>query len=271
MVKMYKTILFSIVLIVAISGCKKEGCTNSLAKNYDSEAVEDDGSCEDQTNLSLIFTHNFDGKSTGSSSYDLEKHVTENQDTVQIYQLKYLISDIVLYTEDGTSVPVKDYCLVDIFEVETHIIPGVFVKKANYTSIGFTIGFNEHNNSQYYSDLDDASWHWPPSVGGGWYIMEFYGYYKRSIQWESFKYYYGNTESNGETEPNHREVKLSAVSLTGDLSSIEIKMDIAEWFKNPSAWDFEHNGNDIWEHPAQKAIQAQAKSVFSIGTVQNQD
>lgn len=33
-------------ILVALGSCKKEGCTNPLAKNYDAKAKKDDGSCE---------------------------------------------------------------------------------------------------------------------------------------------------------------------------------------------------------------------------------
>ena len=39
------TALFSITLVFGFSSCKKKGCTNSSATNYDSEAKKDDGSC----------------------------------------------------------------------------------------------------------------------------------------------------------------------------------------------------------------------------------
>ena len=41
-------ILFSLIIIASLTaGCgKKEGCTNSMALNYDSDAEEDDGSCQ---------------------------------------------------------------------------------------------------------------------------------------------------------------------------------------------------------------------------------
>ncbi|MBK7131005.1 MAG: hypothetical protein IPM74_18655 [Crocinitomicaceae bacterium] len=38
--------LFLIGLFLSASSCKKPGCTNSLANNHNSEAKNDDGSCE---------------------------------------------------------------------------------------------------------------------------------------------------------------------------------------------------------------------------------
>jgi len=39
-------LLFATILIIGISSCKKKGCTNSNACNYDKTAEKDDGSCK---------------------------------------------------------------------------------------------------------------------------------------------------------------------------------------------------------------------------------
>ena len=45
---MKKTILFfAVASLVAVTSCKKKGCTDPTAINYDSEAEKDDGSCVD--------------------------------------------------------------------------------------------------------------------------------------------------------------------------------------------------------------------------------
>jgi hypothetical protein len=43
--KLNKIILAGIVLVGLATSCKKEGCTNPEATNYDAEAEKDDGSC----------------------------------------------------------------------------------------------------------------------------------------------------------------------------------------------------------------------------------
>lgn len=42
---MKKTLLFIAVIGLVFTACKKEGCTDSTATNYDENAVDDDGSC----------------------------------------------------------------------------------------------------------------------------------------------------------------------------------------------------------------------------------
>ncbi len=39
-------LIMAFILIAGINSCSKKGCTNKLAVNYDSNATEDDGSCD---------------------------------------------------------------------------------------------------------------------------------------------------------------------------------------------------------------------------------
>ena len=61
--------MVSLLMLVLVSGCKKEGCTDPDSKNYDPEAKVDDHSC--QYEGSVVFWYN---KTTSDSlmSYDAQ-------------------------------------------------------------------------------------------------------------------------------------------------------------------------------------------------------
>ena len=270
----YKIIL-ALTIGLAVQSCGKEkGCTDSSASNYSETAEEDDGSCDLSTALALNFTHNFGGVKLDATNYSNYEFTTPNNYEISFSKVKYLISDIVLNKSDGESVELYDYLIVDLSNSTTQITSTVSIEKGNYSSIEFTIGFNEQDNQKSYSDLSQSYWNWPYEDGGGWYFMQIEGYYKDYNDYYSndFDYYYGAANLNNVTEANHLRVKLDNINLDGKKSGIEIKMDIAEWFQNPSNWIFNtYNNNLTGNYTAQKAMQAQAATVFSLGSVLNED
>ena len=71
-------------------------------------------------------------------------------------------------------------------------------------------------------------------------------------------------------------LKFEDTSFTVDLgsieikenASIEIKMNIAEWFKNPNTWDLNTLNSELMANfEAQKQMSANGKTVFSLGEI----
>jgi hypothetical protein len=55
------------------------------------------------------------------------------------------------------------------------------------------------------------------------------------------------------------------MEITSDIT-IEIKMNIAEWFKNPKTWNLNELNTILMPNfEAQKMMSANGKSVFSLG------
>ena len=62
-------------------------------------------------------------------------------------------------------------------------------------------------------------------------------------------------------------VDFGSVTITNN-ATIEIKMNIAEWFKNPNTWDLNQLNTVLMPNfEAQKLISANGKSVFSLGDI----
>ncbi len=64
------------------------------------------------------------------------------------------------------------------------------------------------------------------------------------------------------------EINLGDVIISGDTTSIEVKTDIAEWFKNPNTWNLNIlNTMLMGNNEAQLLMEENGQTVFSLGTV----
>lgn len=270
------TIILSGVLFTSCS--KEEGCTDPAATNFNIEAETDDGSCiyeevEEPTadttaSITLNFNHHFDGLPVSSSSFNAFNYVTANNDTISISKLRYLISDIKLYTLSGDSISLGSYRLVDLTDPNTLSYTIGSVDLGSYAAIGFNFGFDTLDNMGNYTDLNAANWNWPTMIGGGYHNMQFEGRYKFNGNDSTYAYHNGTASNMGNHHQNHIAVRLNGVSLNESYVSINIDMNLAEWFKNPNLWDLNAMHSALMmNYNAQIIMHQNGYNVFSLGNI----
>jgi len=94
-------------LVVGTSSCKKEGCTDPTANNYDSDADDDDGSCTYDPTVTTDF-----GELSGSNGLaDLDGYSSSNSTLTLLGTEEYSFSGI-LYVNDGQTLVVEPGCVV---------------------------------------------------------------------------------------------------------------------------------------------------------------
>jgi len=284
--KNIKTIIaafLSITLIAGLSSCsKKEGCTDPKATNYDSAAESDDNSCvypddpipaDTDGNLTFNFTHNWDGENVTVNEFDSIRYVNSNNDTVSLTRLRYLISNITLHKSNGDSIVIDGYKLVVVKDgsnsATLSYAPSNNIPFATYSSMSFTFGFDSLDNTANYTDLNSANWGWPMMIGGGYHFMQMEGKFKHLGNDSTYAYHHGNAYNmmSSTSTLNHFRVNLGGFTLSND-ADVEIKMNIAEWYKNPNQWDLNamHSGL-MMNYNAQILMRQNGSSVFSLGTV----
>lgn len=215
--------------------------------------------------LTIQFNHDWNGEAI---DFDELKYTNAIGQDLSITKLRYLISDFVIQLSDGTSINMDNHFLVDVNSGEITInlqdIPF-----NNYTVISFTFGFNEEKNIDgAYSDLNSTSWNWPTMLGGGYHFMQFEGKYDSAGLEAPFAYHMGTARvSTGIFEQNYFEVNLDQFNFKQE-STLNINMNVAGWFTNPSDWDLEiYNVDLMTNYNAQKLMNTNGKSVFSLGEI----
>ncbi|MFD1550819.1 hypothetical protein DNU06_05540 [Putridiphycobacter roseus] len=262
-------------LTLAFTSCKKEGCTDETAFNYNEEAKKDDQSCTYDQNITLKFTQEFNDVAVTADDLDEIKFTNEHGEKLSIIRLRYSISDVRFYKADGDSVLIDMHHLIDLSDANS--LSTVLATKINpgeYTGVGFNYGFTaEDNVSGAYTDLNQAVWNWPDMIGGGYHQMQMDGRYINSND-DTLSYNFHNgsatkNQSTGEVTTNYVFVKLANSSFTADAAkTIDIKMQIDEWYKNPNLWDLNVLYTSLMpNYDAQLLISENAKSVFTLGGI----
>ena len=231
----------------------------------------DDSQPNVDTSITFEFTHQWGDQTFTFNDLGITTLINENDDELIIERLRYLISNIRLYNENGNTMLLQGYSLVELnnnsslsFTVKDYI------PKGNYSKISFTFGFSPQNNkSGEYPDLNSAGWNWPEDLGGGYHFLQMDGTFTTLGGQEPFNFHMGTARNSiGVFESNHVNIILDQAFTIDELNTIKIRMDISEWFKNPNTWDLnEYNTDLMGNYDAQKMMNENAGSVFSLGPV----
>lgn len=225
-----------------------------------------------QVSVKLNFTHNWDGTAVDDSDFSAFDFENQEGNVISIERLQYLISRINLIKSNNDTIAFNGYKLVTLDSQEenlTYTLPET-VSEGTY-NLSFTFGFNDEDNiSDEYPDLNTASWDVSSNQGGGYHFLMLEGKFKDSTDIEN-PYLYHTIRAydsiTSTTKDTSFSLNLGSVSLTNN-ATVEVKMNIAEWFKNPHAWDLKEKSIDLMKnYDAQIEMSDNGKNVFSLGGI----
>ncbi len=216
------------------------------------------------------FTFNWDGTDITYDDFSTIKYTNKYGTKLSITKMRFLISNITFHGSDGDSIKIKGYNFVDVAS-NTGLVytPETKIPEGKY-DITFTFGFDTIDNKKKYPDLNSVNWNWPEALGGGYHFMQYEGkFIDDSDKEQPYALHIGTArKSEGVFEPNHFRVSLGSVNLDDD-KRIEIKMNIAEWFKNPYTWNLNEYSTPLMpNYDAQILMHNNGKTVFSLGSVE---
>ena len=193
------------------------------------------------TDITINFTHTVDGSDLITNSMIYTNEAGEDYD---VQTLKYLISDITLHAENGSSLQLDDVHFVDNSIEATLSFTYNNVPNNNYTSISYQIGLDTlKNNTNYYvQESFHATMVWPDMMGGGYHYMKLEGAYIN----DTTKY---NTHTGGTMGMDYSFNNIDDISLivTDDLGNVDvnINMEINNWYQTPNQIEFSTYGMGI--------------------------
>jgi len=217
------------------------------------------------------FTFNWDGDPVTYDDFNQIKYTNEYGSKLSITKMRFLISNIVFHNSNGENIKIVGYNFVDVAS-NTGLVysPETKIPEGEY-SISFTFGFDTIDNKKTYPDLNSVNWNWPEALGKGYHFMQYEGkFIDESGKEQPYALHIGTARvSEGVFEDNHFDVSLGSVKID-DNKKIEIKMNIAEWFKNPYKWNLNEYSTPLMpNYDAQILMNKNGRDVFSLGHITN--
>ncbi|MFV9549754.1 MbnP family protein [Algibacter sp. PT7-4] len=226
------------------------------------------------TNATFNFSHYWDEIPVTNSDFNTIKFTNENGQQLSIEGLRYLISKITFHKPNGSKIVLDGYNLIDVTNNENlSFTPTTFITTGVYSDVSFTFGFNNEDNLNNYTDLNSASWFVPEMLGGGYHYMQLDGKFLNTTNAEQgYNYHAIRAVDASGAEPNFPQdtffnVSLGEVTISNN-TTFNIKMNIAEWFKNPNSWNLNELNQMLMQNPsAQIMMHQNGQNVFSLQSI----
>jgi methanobactin biosynthesis MbnP-like protein len=197
------------------------------------------------------------------------KYLCEAGHTYSVVNLKYYLSEIVLHRKDGSTFSNTKVHLCELSDLSTkqYIIDDV--PDGDYTKLSFIFGLDETTNVDggLENTVENINMEWPIPGDQGYHYMKFEGRYDslNTGVIKSFNIHTGATMGN----QNYIEITLpfTEAAVRSNSWTININVDLNEWFQNPHTFDFASMESIMMDQAAQEMLKANGATVFSITSV----
>lgn len=224
-----------------------------------------------KTNITLNFTHNWNGQSITDALVPETTLVTANGDRLSIERLRYLVSNIHLENGSGITTTLEDHLLIDVAEGKNISVTIENLLLNDTYNAFFTFGFSDADNAETYADLDEANFNVPDSLGGGYHYMQLDGQFDSLNIKKKYNYHTIRAIDSIDTRvtPFFTDtsflVDLGEITINNNTATIDIEMDVSEWFETPNNWDLNvYYKNLTSNYAAQIKMSANGATVFSL-------
>lgn len=159
---------------------------------------------------------------------------------ISITRLQFYLSDFKLLKTDGSTYPINQAYYFDAKNPSFNAITLKDIPVGNYTGITFYVGLDSVLNKPLGlpATVENNNMEWPMG-NGGYHFMKMEGYFVDS-----------NVTQQGYTMHLGENANLVPVSLPNKpftigalAANIQLKMNVNEWYKNPTIYDFNKDGN----------------------------
>jgi hypothetical protein len=252
-----KFIIKTIILILTVFACERETANNQ------------------SVTLKITFLHKWNQTIVNNNDFNIFQFTNAFGNELSIERLRYLVSDVKLTKNNGETILINNYSLLNLEDNNTLSIFSDQNLNIGSYDISFVLGFkNEYNIDGAYPDLNSASWNVPPMLGGGYHFMQLDGKYINNDGNEaSYNYHLIRAADNLGPSPTFPqdtfiEISLGPISIL-ESSEVFISMNIANWFEDPNLWDLNlYNQMLMPNSMAQIMMYENGQNIFNIESIE---
>lgn len=254
---------FAVFSFLLLGSCKKE------EPPVNDPPVTNDPTPSGQAKVAVSMAAAF-----GAQDFALQKwFINDKGDSVLVSRFIYYISNIVLTKSDGTKYTAPEsYHLLSFTNGTTPSFTLSNVPSGEYTAVDFLIGIDSLRNcsGSQTGDLDPVKgmfWTW----NSGYIFLKLEGKAPKSPVNDAFTYHIGGYKGINKSQ---RNVSISFGTdklkpIANATAQLQLKTDLAEFFKNPTQLDVSTSYYVMSEGAAAASIANNYKDMISLKGVVN--
>ena len=183
-----------------------------------------------ETRIQLSFSHHANGSQLSADSMI---HTNVAGEKFNVKTLAYLLSDITLHNEDGSSILLKEIQYININEQSSLYFESDVIDNGSYNALSFRFGLDTIKNisNNYVNENFHSTMAWPEPMGGGYHYMKLEGAFTNDSN-------FYNTHTGGLMEMDFsfsKSLDINGFNIDNDTENkgLMINMDLNNWYQNP--------------------------------------
>ncbi|MCQ2321399.1 MAG: hypothetical protein MJZ91_08750 [Bacteroidales bacterium] len=249
---MKKICILTFIILLFLASCKQEPKESSVG---------------------LIIHYSVDGKELVTDSLCYQN---EAGNQFLITEIQWFISNIEIKNAEGKWLPINQDSHIFYLDENDNLaktFASQFIPVGQYVALRFTFGLDENDNQNgLFVNPPESDMFWPEPLGGGYHYMKLNGKWldeNGCLSPINVHLGIGQNEDLTEFYQNYFQVEIpfeETFHVTGkEHNTLQINMDIANWFRNPHTYDFNVWGGAIMQNQAaQQVLKENGQDVFSV-------
>ena len=218
--------------------------------------------------LTLFALHEVDGQPLVT---DTLNYVNEAGNRYLVNEVQWFLTHLELEDLQGQWVPLADVWYIDTNLPERTSLLITDVPVNTYRTLRFTFGLNDTDNtSGRFSNPPESNMFWPDELGGGYHYMKLNGKYLTIDNLLAPLAIHLGRGQNAELTVFYDnsfvvELPINLSISEGQENTLQLAMDINQWFSSPKLYDFNTYGSAIMQNQeAQCLLKENGNNVFCI-------